>query len=33
MIIYMQVKEKVKSLSLVGLLATPWTTAHEALRP
>ena len=29
----MQVKEKVKSLSLVGLLATPWTTAHEALRP
>ena len=33
MIIYMQVKVKVKSLSRVRLLATPWTTAHQALRP
>ena len=24
---------KVKSLSRVRLLATPWTTAHQALRP
>ena len=29
----MQVKVKVKSLSRVRLLATPWTTAHQALRP
>ena len=27
------VKVKVKSLSRVRLLATPWTTAHQALRP
>ena len=26
-------KVKVKSLSRVWLLATPWTTAHQALRP
>ena len=26
-------KVKVKSLSRVRLLATPWTTAHQALRP
>ena len=26
-------KVKVKSLSPVQLLATPWTTAHQALRP
>ena len=26
-------KVKVKSLSRVQLLATPWTTAHQALRP
>ena len=26
-------KVKVKSLSCVWLLATPWTTAHQALRP
>ena len=26
-------KVKVKSLSCVRLLATPWTTAHQALRP
>ena len=28
-----KVKVKVKSLSRVRLLATPWTTAHQALRP
>ena len=27
------IKVKVKSLSRVWLLATPWTTAHQALRP
>ena len=26
-------KVKVKSLSRVSLFATPWTTAHQALRP
>ena len=28
-----KVKVKVKSLSRVRLLSTPWTTAHQALRP